>query len=942
MFLSMMGAGASPRVSRDEALSISTVQRGRNLLCSISTLPLNELDSSNRRVPSPLLAQIDPDIANVVTLAQTVEDLVFESIAWWRITEFGPGGFPSKARRLDPGTVSLNPPGGKSPAPLPAGNDPRGAIVYVDGREVPASLMIRFDSPNPAVLKVGGRAIKRALLLDRTARMYADDPTPREYFTPADGADEIDDDEIQDILSLWRTARKERSVGWVPSSMRHNTVNAPSPAELQLAELQKQATLDIANALGIDPEDLGVSTTSRTYANAVDRRIDSINEVKAPYMRAITDRLSMGDVTRPGNRVAFDLTDYMKSNATERWMTYEKGKALGVYTVNDIRRMEGLPPVDETAEPVSKDAEVDASAEAGKHFNAPNEHRFSFTDDEGDHQFAADTQKRTITGLALPYGKVTTKYGMKFRFRPGSLQYADVSRVKHYKDHTTPVGVALSLKDNSRYLMASLSVARGATGDDLLQLAEDKVYDGLSVGVDFSLDPDVGDVVLARDGVYDVLRADLREISTTAMPSFDDARVTKVAASRDGVQVMSENATSGQAAEAVSVTTNAAPAVTLSADQFAELMKAAANVTVPEPRKPADEAPAERQVVNPTRLTASVTEAEPYRFDRKGNLHKGTHDFSTDLIAAHAGDQAAHDRAISFVQARFNVATGDVNEANPTIQRPDLYVDQRQYQYPIWNAINKGSLDVITPFTFPKFNSASGLVGDHTEGTEPTTGSFTTTGQTVTPTAVSGKATINREVWDQGGNPQVSNLIWQKMEQGWYEALEAAAVAALDAVTPTAIALTAGGGTTGQTLDAELTAALAALQFVRGGFTMDQAFAQVDLYKALVAAQDNDKRRLYPAIGPNNALGTVGPKFAALDVNGVTFYPAWALAATGSVVASSYLFDSSSVHGWASVPMRLDITTTEVAKVHIGLWGYKATAISDLAGVREITYDPVP
>ncbi|HEY9415374.1 MAG TPA: hypothetical protein VIQ30_11490, partial [Pseudonocardia sp.] len=348
-------------------------------------------------------------------------------------------------------------------------------------------------------------------------------------------------------------------------------------------------------------------------------------------------------------------------------------------------------------------------------------------------------------------------------------------------------------------------------------------------------------------------------------------------------------------------------------------------------------------LVNPHHGPARVTEPAPYRFDARGNIRPGTHDFSTDLIAGlRDKDQGAYDRALSFVQAQFDVVSTDVNELNPTRNRPDMYVDQREFRYPIWEAINKGALGDITPFTFPKFNSASGLVGNHTEGTEPTSGTFTVTNQTVTPTPTSGKAKITREVWDQGGNPQVSNLIWRQMQKAWYEALEAAAVAALDAVTPTAIALTAGGGTTGQTLDSELTAAFAGLQFVRGGFSMTDMFTQIDLYKAMVAAKDTAGRRLYPAIGPTNASGTVRSRFAAIDVNGVVALPAWALAATGSVVASSYLFDRESVHGWASAPNKLDITNTEVAHVYIGIWGYKATAISDINGVREITYDPVP
>jgi hypothetical protein len=248
----------------------------------------------------------------------------------------------------------------------------------------------------------------------------------------------------------------------------------------------------------------------------------------------------------------------------------------------------------------------------------------------------------------------------------------------------------------------------------------------------------------------------------------------------------------------------------------------------------------------------------------------------------------------------------------------------------------------ITPFTFPKFTSASGLVAAHTEGVEPTTGTYVVEGQTVTPGALSGKVSITRETWDQGGNPQVGNLIWQQIVKAWYEALEAAAVTMLNAASPTSLgSFTAGGGTTGQTLAAELKRYLAALHFVRGGFTMTDAATQVDLYQALNGAQDDTGRPLFPAIGPSNADGTVSNRFQSINVNGVDFLPAWALAATGSVAASSYLYDRSAVHGWATPPQRLTLDQVEVRYVHIGVWGYQASAISDITGVRELIFDPV-
>ncbi|HEX6579209.1 MAG TPA: phage portal protein [Jiangellaceae bacterium] len=941
----MMGHGVTPRVTRSEALTVPAVQRGRNMIASISTLPLVQVGPNRQVVRNPLLEQFDGDVANVVHLAQTIEDLLFEGIAWWRIVGFAFDGFPSRVRRVDPSQVSMQPPGGRQPAPLPGGHDPRGAVVWVDGEQVSVTEMIRFDSPNPGVLKVGGRAIKRAILLDQAARMYADDPRPLDYFTPAEGADPVDDDEVREILSEWRTARKERGTAYVPAALTYNAVDAPTPADLQLVELQRQAALEIANALGIDPEDVGVSTTSRTYANAVDRRRDRINDVLSPYMRALTDRLSMGDITKRGYRVIFDLDDYMRADPKTRWEVYAQAIGLGVMTADEVRQEEGLPgsaprPSEPSRSNVKPDAASNATAPrpATRSQNADTEAMVTFAEPAGLQfadlpvtAFSVDREKRVIEGLALPYGKVGAKGGLKFRFAKGALRWTDPGRVKLLRDHNfkAPLGKAVQLTDAHEGLRVRFRVARGQAGDEALELAEDGVLDGLSVGVDFDLAADTSPDPADRT-VTLVHRADLREVSLTPMPTFDDARVSRVAASR------TEGDDPGMPEQTEAQPQTPPPAsggITLSADQFATMLDRFAPTAVAEPET--------REVVNPVRLSASatVTDPVPYRFDRQGNILPGAHEFSTDLFAAGRGDQAANERVMQFVHAQFDVATTDVNELNPTRNRPDLYVDQRSFRYPIWEAINKGTLSDITPFTFPKFSSAGSLVAAHTEGNEPSSGTLVTTSQTVTPTAISGKAKITRETWDQGGNPQVSNLIWRQMVKGWFEALEAAAVAVLDAASPTQIDFSGTPGLANEDLDQAITAAFAALQFIRGGFSMDHLFTQIDLYKALIAATDANGRRLYPALGPNNAMGTVRSRFAALDINGVTALPAWALAATGTVAASSYLFDSESVHGWASAPQRLDFNI-EVAHVYIGIWGYKATAISDINGVREIVYDP--
>ncbi|WP_281251408.1 phage portal protein [Micromonospora avicenniae] len=925
----MHSAGSVTRVSRDEALSVPAVQRGRNLICSISTLPLVQYGPDRQVVRNPFLEQIDPDVANVWTLAMTVEDLLFEQIAWWKITEFAADNYPMHARRLDPAKVTVV--DGK---------------VYVEGTETPARELIRFDSPNPALLKAAARAIRRAVLLDAAAAMYADEPRPLDYFTPAEGADPVDDDDIKDVLNKWRKARKERGTAYVPAALKYNEVDQPTPADLQLVELQKRVTLDLANALGLDPEDLGLSTTSRTYQNATDRRQDRINETSSPYMKAITDRLSMGDVTKRGYRVAFDLDDYMRADPITRVQYYEAMKRMGAITTEEIRAEENMPDLPAGASPAptpdpteeAAPAAVGATRDIGLNLSADAGMVFA---DVPAATFSVDEESRTITGLVLPYGRVAVRNGRRWRFDKGSLQFADLGRVKLLRDHdrSQAVGRAVEFTETPQGVVIKFKVARGPEGDRVLELAADGVLDGLSVGVEFMATDTTPDP--ENRGVTLVRRADLREVSLTAMPAFDDSRVTSVAASRDEGEAMPDNPTTEPQAPTAPAGAPGEAGATFSMDDLAAAVAKALKPTQTD----------DRPVVNPTRLTASVSEPVPYRFDRGGNFLPTEHVFSADLHSmALANDQYgdrtdAGKRVMGLLQEAFATTTANVGDLNPTIQRPDMYVDQRDYRTPLWDFVNKGAPpNGVQPFRFPKFASAANLVDDHEEGVEPDAGTFTSTGQTVTPTALSGKASLTREVWDMGGNPAVSTLIFNQMRRGYREGLEQAVATFLNTLTA-ADDINLGVAPTDLALAEAWDAALADLQFIRGydfsAFAIEKA-----LYKAFVSARDGNDRPLYAIIAPQNANGTAASRFRTLDLGGVTGVPSWALASTAGAANNSWLFDPSTVHGWATAPQRLEFPGTDasgeyapVAMVDIAIWGYKAFANSDLGGVRQVIYD---
>lgn len=364
----MTGHGLLGSVSREDALSIPGVLRGRNMICSIATLPLQAVWSDNRVADHPLLQQYDADVPNVVVMAQTVEDLLFESIAWWRITDWDwiePGYLvPAAIQRYAPDTVSFQPPSNYQRGYLPSGYASTGTI-WMDGEEVPFFSVIRFDSPNPPLLEVAQRSIRRAIALDEAAEMYAEEPRPTGFFTPSDPqVDPVDDDDVEALLDAWAVSRKERTTAYVPAALKYQESQQPTPADLQLVQLQQRVTLDVANALGLDPEDLGISTTSRTYQNATDRRKDRINDVLSMYLTAITDRLNMPDVTPPELHTQFKLDDYLKADPKTRAEVQQIYMATGVTDADEVRQAESYPPRIRPQQPAQQRPTVDPSAPA--------------------------------------------------------------------------------------------------------------------------------------------------------------------------------------------------------------------------------------------------------------------------------------------------------------------------------------------------------------------------------------------------------------------------------------------------------------------------------------------------------------------------------------------------------------------------------------------------
>jgi Escherichia/Staphylococcus phage prohead protease len=129
---------------------------------------------------------------------------------------------------------------------------------------------------------------------------------------------------------------------------------------------------------------------------------------------------------------------------------------------------------------------------------------------------------RTLVGTVMPYNTEARVGRYTESFLPGAFAGADPTQVPLLAVHdhdSLPIGRALSLTDGPTGLDAELRVSKTALGDEVLELVRDGAATGLSVGF-----VPVEDRWVTRSKVERV-KAKLMEISITAFPAYEDARI---------------------------------------------------------------------------------------------------------------------------------------------------------------------------------------------------------------------------------------------------------------------------------------------------------------------------------------------------------------------------------------------------------------------------------
>jgi HK97 family phage portal protein len=332
-------------IDRNFALQVSSVARCRNLVAGvISSIDLGLYKkSTGEKLGSPVwLEQPDQRQPRSVTIAATVDSLMFYAVAYWRTTSlYADDGRPSGFEWVANNRVTYT-------------TNKYGTEVqdyFVDGQLVPMSgigSLVTFQSLLPGVLQSASTTIKAAWDVQKAAAVSAATPMATTILKN-NGAD-LPESQIQGILAGWNSARRNRSTAYLTSTLSAENIGF-SPKEMGYVDFSQYLATEISRAMNVPSYLISADmNNSMTYQNILDGRKEFVAYSLQPYISAIEDRLSMNDITNGSNQVRFAVDDtFLRVDAKDRLDIIEKMLNLDLIDVDQARSMEQLTPLGDTS-----------------------------------------------------------------------------------------------------------------------------------------------------------------------------------------------------------------------------------------------------------------------------------------------------------------------------------------------------------------------------------------------------------------------------------------------------------------------------------------------------------------------------------------------------------------------------------------------------------------
>jgi HK97 family phage portal protein len=312
-------------------MTIPTVARSLGIIQTIASLPMHTRnEATGEKVTQPrVINQPDPRIPGTTFWSWIISDLFFFPSAYAYVMErYADTGKIRAMERIAPERVTIT----------TNGMGFEITSYSIDGSFVDPANLVVFQGTQEGLLSRAARTIRAAAALERAALDFAADPIPQ-MVLKSNGTS-LPADRVSKLLGAIRN-RAKKSVIYLNADVDLSTIGY-DPKNLQLNEARNYLALELSRAAGLPAYFADAQQSTFTYSNALDKRRDLVDFAFRNYMSIIEQRLSFADFTPAGNRVSFDLDDFLRGNPYERAQVYEILNRIGAMSVDEIREEEDM------------------------------------------------------------------------------------------------------------------------------------------------------------------------------------------------------------------------------------------------------------------------------------------------------------------------------------------------------------------------------------------------------------------------------------------------------------------------------------------------------------------------------------------------------------------------------------------------------------------------
>ena len=519
-------------------------------------------------------------------------------------------------------------------------------------------------------------------------------------------------------------------------------------------------------------------------------------------------------------------------------------------------------------------------------------------------------ERRTISGKIAPYGEIGFTSAGKVVFAPNSISAADPNKIKLLMSHdnSKPVGRMQNITSAADGLYASFKVSASSRGSDAILLAQEKLMDGLSVGVEVTASKPEKDYLL-------VTAATLREVSLVESAAFASAAVQKIAAAAGDMPV---DAAMSQSTK-VTTTNTVINTTTTETETESE----AAVTTAPDQSAP--------EAVDATEQAAPTVEAA-----RKIILPSALNSQRVRTPIVSMGSYTEHKikAALGNEDSKLYITAADDSFSTNPGFNPTQYLSEfptnTRFGTPSIDACSRGTLPangmtISVPSLVTSAGGQSGVAPAVTVEAEG--GAVQNTGMVTeylsgTISKYSGMNTISIELLERGyGDGNFFSELTNQLQNAYLKTLDTTVNAAL--VTAGSVATTAQAATSAGIIGYASEAAR--LVYEATGYFANNYIANGAQWQLLTGAVDSTGRPIYSASQPMNAGGLVQPGSIRGNVLGLDLYVDKNFAATTVVDDSAIILAPEAFTVYQSPQAYMSVNVVSNLQVQVAIYGYMAT-----------------